>query len=304
MPQIVPFLWFDQQADEAMAYYTSIFDNSRIGHIERYPDESLDPHFANMNGKVITGSFELCGQPFLCLDGGPLFPINPSVSFSCTFDEQASIESVWQRLGEGGTILMPLQEYPWSPVVGWVQDRYGVSWQLTLGGDDPSPQRVTPALLFTGPAAGHATEAMAQYTSLFDNSGVDALTVYEAGDIDQPGLVKQARFHLDGQHFLAMDSTASHDFTFSEGVSLFVSCRDQAEIDRYWNALTADGGSEGQCGWCKDAFGVSWQIIPANLGELLSAGPAAVQAMMQMGKIDIAELERASHDRTADRPTS
>jgi predicted 3-demethylubiquinone-9 3-methyltransferase (glyoxalase superfamily) len=293
MPQLVPFLWFDRHADEAMAYYTSIFDDSRIGHVERYPDESLDPHFATMTGKVIMGSFELCGQPFLCLDGGPQFPINPSISFSCAFDERDAIESAWRQLTEGGTVLMPFQAYPWATAFGWVQDRYGVSWQLAMTAADPPPQRITPMLLFTGPAAGQAATAMGQYTTLFDGSGIDALTVYEDGDDDTPGLVKHARFHLGDQHFLAMDSTLSHDFTFSEGISLFVSCQDQAEIDRYWHTLTSGGGSEGQCGWCQDAFGVSWQIIPANMGELLGSGPAAVQAMMRMSKVNIAELERA-----------
>jgi predicted 3-demethylubiquinone-9 3-methyltransferase (glyoxalase superfamily) len=297
MPTITPCLWFDHQADEAMAFYTSIFEDSRIGHVERYPDESLDPHFAGMTGKVIMGSFELCGLPFLCLDGGPLFPINPAISFYCTFDDAPAIESAWQRLSEGGKVLMELQAYPWAPAYGWLQDRYGVSWQLALAGaGGRPPQRITPLLMFTGPAAGRAQQAMSELTALFDASGVDAVVPYEQGDADTPGLVKHARFHLGDNHFMAMDSTHPHGFTFSEAISLFVSCRDQAEIDRYWNALTAGGGTESQCGWCKDASGVSWQIVPEAMGALLSAGPAAVQAMMKMRKIDIAELERAGRD--------
>ena len=291
--QITPYLWFDHRAEEAMAFYTSIFDDSRIGHVERYPDESLDPHFAGMSGKVIMGSFDLCGQPFLCLDGGPQFPINPAISFYCAFDDQAAIETAWQRLSADGKVLMEFQAYPWAPAYGWLQDRYGVSWQLALTAGDRPPQRITPLVMFTGPAAGRAEQAMRDYTALFDAAGIDAVVAYEDGDGDTPGLVKHARFHLGDNHFMAMDSTLPHDFTFNEGISLFVSCRDQAEIDRYWNALTAGGGSESQCGWCKDPFGVSWQLIPANMGELLAAGPAAVQAMMAMRKINIAELEQA-----------
>ena len=297
MPGITPCLWFDHQADEAMAFYTSIFDDSSIGHIERYPDESLDPHFAGMHGKVIMGSFELAGQSFLCLDGGPQFRINPAISFYCVFDDPAAIESAWQRLREDGKVLMEFQAYPWAPAYGWLQDRYGVSWQLALTAGDRPPQRITPMLMFTGPAAGRAEQAVADYAAVFDGSGIDALVVYEEGDGDTPGLVKHARFHLGDNHFMAMDSTLPHDFMFSEAISLFVSCQAQAEIDRYWNVLTAGGGRESQCGWCKDAFGVSWQIIPANMGALLSAGPAAVRAMMKMRKIDIAELEQASQGR-------
>jgi predicted 3-demethylubiquinone-9 3-methyltransferase (glyoxalase superfamily) len=296
MPQITPFLWFDRQAEEAMAFYTSIFDGSSVGHVERYPDESLDPHFAGMSGKVISGSFQLGGRPFLCLDGGPGFPINPSISFYCAFDDHASIEAAWRRLSEGGAVLMEFGSYPWAPAYGWVQDRYGVSWQLALssGAADAPPQRITPMLMFTGAVAGRAEQAMRDYTALFDSSGVDAVVTYEEGDGDTPGLVKHARFHLGADQFMALDSGMAHGFTFTEGVSLLVACRDQAEIDRYWDALTSAGGSESQCGWCKDRYGVSWQIVPANLGELLAAGPAAVQAMMRMRRISIAEIEQAA----------
>ena len=162
MPGITPCLWFDHQADEAMAFYTSIFDDSSIGHIERYPDESLDPHFAGMHGKVIMGSFELAGQSFLCLDGGPQFRINPAISFYCVFDDPAAIESAWQRLRADGKVLMEFQAYPWAPAYGWLQDRYGVSWQLALTAGDRPPQRITPMLMFTGPAAGRAEQAVAE----------------------------------------------------------------------------------------------------------------------------------------------
>jgi predicted 3-demethylubiquinone-9 3-methyltransferase (glyoxalase superfamily) len=149
--KITPFLWFDQQAEEAMNYYCGVFPDSRIVHIEYYPDESLDEHFTGMKGKVITGVFELAGQQFMCLDGGPVF-------------------------------------------------------------------------------------------------------------------------------------------RFNEAVSFHVSCKDQSEIDYFWSKLSHVPESE-QCGWCKDQYGVSWQIVPQNMGELMSS-PAAVQAMMQMKKIDIKELER------------
>lgn len=293
MPTIVPFLWFDDQAEEAMALYTSTFEDSRILHVERYPDESLDPHFAGMSGKVIQGSFELWGQPFACLDGGPLFSFTPAISLYCSFDGNEAAAAVWERLLEGGEVMMDLQAYPWSPYFGWLRDRFGLTWQLAVHGDDRPAQRITPALMFTGPAAGKARQAMARYTALFDDAGVDAVHAYEEGDGDTPGLVKHARFHLGDNHFMAMDSSHEHGFTFNEAFSLFVNCADQAEIDRYWDALTADGGQESQCGWLKDPDGVSWQIIPANMGELLSAGPQAIQAMMAMQKIDIGGLRRA-----------
>lgn len=158
MQKITPCLWFDKNAEEAMNYYVSVFKNSRIVRIDYYPDESLDEHFEGMTGKVINGEFELDGQKFICLDGGPIFKFNEAVSFT-------------------------------------------------------------------------------------------------------------------------------------------VDCTDQAEVDYFWEKLSAVPESE-QCGWCKDKFGVSWQIIPRRLGELLNdpdkaAASRAMQAMLQMHKLDVAQLEAA-----------
>jgi len=147
--KITPSLWFDMNAEEAMNYYIEVFPNSRINHIEIYPDESLDEHFKGMSGKVINGNFTLNGQDFICLDGGPVF-------------------------------------------------------------------------------------------------------------------------------------------TFNEAVSFTIACKDQEEIDYYWSKLSHVPEAE-QCGWCKDKFGVSWQVIPENLGDLLAKGPDAIKTMMRQKKIVIAE---------------
>jgi predicted 3-demethylubiquinone-9 3-methyltransferase (glyoxalase superfamily) len=149
---IQPCLWFDDQAREAMDYYVDVFPNSQIIRIDEYPDESIDEHFKGMSGKVLNGQFALNGVEFTCLDGGPLF-------------------------------------------------------------------------------------------------------------------------------------------TFNESISFIVSCEDQEEIDYYWSKLSHVPASE-QCGWCKDRFGVSWQVIPANMGELTRT-TAQMQVMMQQKKIVIAELEQA-----------
>lgn len=158
MQKIAPCLWFNMNAEEAMNYYVDVFPDSKINRIDRYPDESLDEHFKGMSGKVINGEFELNGQKFICLDGGPTF-------------------------------------------------------------------------------------------------------------------------------------------TLSEAVSFVVDCKDQEEVDYYWERLSHVPESE-QCGWCKDKFGVSWQIIPKQLGEVLNGdnkegAKRAMTAMMQMHKLDVAELEAA-----------
>ncbi|MBE7474098.1 MAG: VOC family protein [Anaerolineae bacterium] len=159
MQKITAHLWFDNQAEEAMKFYTSVFKDSKIIGIQRYPDESLDEHFKGMAGKVIHGVFELAGQRFMALDGGPMFK-------------------------------------------------------------------------------------------------------------------------------------------FNEAISLYVECESQVEVDYFWEKLTADGGEESMCGWLKDKYGLSWQIVPKQLGELMSDQDTektgrVTQALMQMKKIDIARLRQA-----------
>ena len=139
-------------------------------------------------------------------------------------------------------------------------------------------------------------EAINLYVSLFPNSRIVSLTKSEADGPVAKGKVLGATFQLDGREYLAFDGGPS--FKFSEGISLMVTCKTQEEVDRYWSALVADGGEEGPCGWLKDRFGLSWQIVPEALTQMLSDpksgdSQAAFQAMLKMKKLDIATLERA-----------
>lgn len=141
-----------------------------------------------------------------------------------------------------------------------------------------------------------AEEAAGLYVRLFPDSAITRITRY-ASDGPQPaGRVLTVEFQLAGQPYVALNG-GSH-FSFAEGISLSVACQDQAEIDRLWAALTADGGQPGNCGWLKDRFGVSWQLTPANMGELMRGSSPEqarrrLQAMLQMHKIDVAALEQA-----------
>jgi predicted 3-demethylubiquinone-9 3-methyltransferase (glyoxalase superfamily) len=141
-----------------------------------------------------------------------------------------------------------------------------------------------------------AEEAIDLYVSLFPNSRVLSIQRSESDGPIAKGKVLNLTFELDGREFLAFDGGPS--FNFSEGVSLMVTCKTQQEVDRYWTALTADGGEEGPCGWLKDRFGLSWQIVPEALMNMLNDrksgdSQAAFQAMLKMKKIDIATLEKA-----------
>jgi predicted 3-demethylubiquinone-9 3-methyltransferase (glyoxalase superfamily) len=150
-------------------------------------------------------------------------------------------------------------------------------------------------MLFTGNQFGKAEEAIKLYTSLFDKSSTDTLIHYPEGDANA-GKVMYAEFKLDQYPLIAMDGPGEHAYTFNEAVSLMVECGTQKEIDYFWEKLTADGGKESMCGWLKDKFGVSWQIIPSIIGKVMTdpvKGPKAMQALMKIKKIDIETMVNA-----------
>ncbi len=277
--QIYPCLWFTDNAQEAADFYCSVFANSTI---------------TAANEMVVT--FRAGGQKFMCLNGGPAFKPNPSISFYVVCETKEEVDSAWEKLADGGAVLMPLDAYPWSSRYGWVQDRFGFSWQLSHGKVEDVGQTFSPTLLFTGENAGKAEEAVQFYTSLFTPSSIRGILRYGANDGDTEGWVKHAQFSLNGNVLMAMDSSYPHGFSFNEAVSLVVECDNQSEIDFFWDSLTK-GGEESRCGWLKDRYGVSWQIVPARLQELMrdsEKAPSVVKAFMQMKKFDIAALENAA----------
>ena len=194
---------------------------------------------------------------------------------------------------------MELGAYPFSEKYGWTQDRYGLSWQLMFMGDRAIKQKITPMLMFVGEQCGKAEAAIHLYASVFNNSRIGDILRYGKGEEpDREGTIKQAAFTLEGQDFTAMDSAYKHDFTFNEAISFMELCATQEEIDHYWGKLTADGGQESMCGWLKDKFGVSWQVAPAVLGEMLrdpdiKKVARVTSAFLKMRKLDIGELKEA-----------
>jgi predicted 3-demethylubiquinone-9 3-methyltransferase (glyoxalase superfamily) len=141
-----------------------------------------------------------------------------------------------------------------------------------------------------------AEEAAAFYTSVFKNSRVVNKTHYTEGAPREAGMVMTVEFELDGQRFVGING--GPEFTFDEAISLQINCEDQDEVDQYWEQLT-DGGEEGPCGWLKDRYGLSWQVVPTGMEELFSdpdpkRAERAMQAMLKMSKLDIAELRRAA----------
>ncbi|MDO6430270.1 VOC family protein [Flavitalea sp. BT771] len=279
---ITPCLWFDNQAKEAAALYCKVFPGARIV----------------VQSPIVT-EIEVAGQHITLLDGGPMYRPNPSISLYYICETEEEIDNIWEAFSRDGSLQMPLDKYPWSEKYGWISDRFGISWQLSLGKIETGGQKITPFLLFVGDQYGRVEEAIQHYTSIFKDSGTDSILRYSKDELpDIEGKVKLARIDLDGQKFMLMESAHAHKFAFNEGVSLTIHCNTQEEIDHYWGKLT-ERGAESMCGWLKDRFGVSWQVIPTVLGKLMTdpnkAGKAA-KAFMQMRKFDIEKIVQATLD--------
>ena len=278
---ITPAIWCDGTADEAAQFYTDVFRDTSIA--EQAPG--------------LAATVSIHGFRLSLINGGNQYAPNPSISCILNFDpllfggeEQARayLDELYERLSTGG-VLMELGEYPFSPRYAWVRDRFGMTWQLMLTDPDGDPRPfVIPSFMFGGTNHAHAEEATDAWIALFDNARRGALYRYEEGGPLDAGTVMFTDFTLRGTWMAATDSGTFHDFTFTPGVSMIVSCRDQEEIDRYWAGLSAVPEAE-RCGWCVDRWGVSWQVVPDNIAELM-ADAATREKILHMGKIDLTRL--------------
>ena len=278
---ITPAIWCDGTADEAAQFYADVFRDTSIA--EQAPG--------------IAATVSIHGFRLSLINGGNQYAPNPSISCILNFDpllfggeEQARayLDELYERLSTGG-VLMELGEYPFSPRYAWVRDRFGMTWQLMLTDPDGDPRPfVIPSFMFGGTNHANAEEATDAWIALFDNARRGALYRYEEGGPLDAGTVMFTDFTLRGTWMAATDSGTFHDFTFTPGVSMIVSCRDQEEIDRYWAGLSAVPEAE-RCGWCVDRWGVSWQVVPHNIAELM-ADAATRDKILHMGKIDLTKL--------------
>ncbi|WP_241285534.1 VOC family protein [Chryseobacterium arthrosphaerae] len=281
---IFPCLWYDGDAKQSAEFYCNVFGGEITADTP------------------VVMNIDLFGQRLMLLNGGPQFKKNASVSFMVICETEDEVQKYWDRLLDGGVALMELGSYSWSKKYGWVRDRYGVTWQLFLG-EKSGDQKIVPTLMFIHQNNGKAKEAMELYTKIFPDSSIGNILTYGAGgeghDIQEPAEnVQHAHFVINNYSLFCMDNSYDHQFDFNEGISMVVMTDDQKQTDDYWNALTADGGRESMCGWLKDKYGFSWQIVPKRLIQLMNDSDQekaykVVQAMMKMQKIIIQDLEDA-----------
>lgn len=290
MQKITPHLWFDKEAKEAANFYTSIFKDSEI-------KDTATLH-NTPSGTVDLVTIVLAGQEFRLISAGPYFRFTPAVSFLVACDSKAQVDTLWAQLSTGGSALKELGEYPFSERYGWTQDKYGLSWQVMFMGEPEVKQEIIPTLMFVGAQCGKAEEAINFYSSVFRNAKVQHVLRYGKGqEPDQEGTIKHAGLTLEGEEFAVMDSARAQNFAFNEAISFMVHCETQKEIDYYWGKLSADPKAE-QCGWLKDKFGLSWQIVPTVMDEMLKDKDTnkivrVTEAFLKMQKFDIEKLKQA-----------
>ena len=295
--KITPFLWFDDNAEEAINFYISVFPNSQINFMKKWKVDMIPPHASIKPDTVQYASFALNWMQFYAFDAGPKFKFNHSISFYVVFETVEEVNAVWNKLADGGEVLMPIDIYDWSERYGWIKDRFGVSWQIAKHALKDVGQPVTPLIMFSGDQRGDAEDAIDLYMSIFEDSVSDGIARYHEGDSGPHGMVKHGQCRLMGQTFMVMDNGTDKDVPFNEAVSFYVNCRDQKDVDYYWYKFTKEGSSL-ECGWVKDKFGVSWQVVPEFLTEKIRNGDDKrtqnmMRAMLQMTKLDEAKLIQA-----------
>ncbi|VEG30096.1 VOC family protein [Actinomyces howellii] len=279
--RIMPAIWCDGTAFEAAEFYTRVFREAHV--VDQAPG--------------LAATVELHGTRITLINGDDTYSPNPSISGLLNFDpllfggqEQARayLDELYAALSTGG-VLMELGEYPFSSRYAWVRDRFGFTWQLMLTDPAGEPRPfVVPSFMFGSTNHGNAQEATQGWIDLFDDSARGTTHLYGPDCPLEEGTVMFTDFTLLGSWFAAIDAGTYHSFTFSPGVSVIVSCRDQEEIDRYWAGLSAVPEAE-RCGWCVDRWGVSWQVVPDTIGELM-ADEATRSLVLEMGKIDLRRL--------------
>lgn len=297
MQTIYPCFWYDFTAEEAADLYQQALPNTSVVSTLHYPTEELPAFQQGFAGLPLMIELDIDGFTISLFNGGDAFTPNPSFSLMLVFDPatnpvaEEALRHAAKTLGKDGKTVMQLGQYPFSPLYTWIEDKYGVSWQLITPVDSMPDKRpfVLPTFLFGQIDHSRARTALSLYTEVFEDAQIGAVIPYDetAEPVDMGGVV-YSEMRLADQWFVAMDAAAEIDFSFTPGASLMVKCTTQEEIDRLWDGLSATPSAE-QFGWCRDEFGFSWQIIP-NTFQTLCTNPQSYAAMMKMKKIILADL--------------
>ncbi len=277
-------LWFKgEDPAKAIDKYTGIFDNSKILY-----STSFETPFATTAQSM---EFTLGGKIFRAINAQPAFEFNNSFSLCVLCSTREDSDSKWaQLISNGGKEIMPLGKYDFAERYGWLVDEFGLSWQVFFGGKMPFDFEVVPSLLYP---KGKTKEALAFYSTIFTDFAVNFVDYLD----EEKNNILFSCFNINGSDYFAYDNLSDREFPFNESASIMIECETQEEIDYYWDRLSADP-TAGQCGWTKDPFGLSWQILPKFLSEALFDQDAEKYkklsgAMLEMKKMDLGKLKKA-----------
>ncbi len=284
-------MWFVEGAKDVASFYISLFGKGSAMVWKQLLRNTR-------SGEYEVVLFDLCGFKLLAFSGGPYFKMNPSISFIARCKTTEEVERVWKGLSSKGNIIMPLKKHLAGIKFGQVRDRFGITWQVVqIESREEEWPKIVPALQFCGKQHGNAKAAGDHYLSVFKDSKRGRLEQYKMPE-HHPGSdpVIYSDFRLENVWIAAIDSGFHIHSKFNEAVSFIIRCDTQEEIDYYWKNLSVLPEAEYR-GWLKDRFGVSWQILPVRLEEMVLRGTPkqrehVANALGLMKKVDIAELEK------------
>ncbi len=281
---IFPCLWFNGDGKEAADFYCETFDGKITADTP------------------VVLNFELFDQKFMFLNAGSQFEKNGSISFTILCETEDERTEYWTALIEEGTVLKEVNENDLNSRVDTVLDQFGVTWNLIVD-KTLIDQKIIPTLLFSNQNQGKAVAAEIFYTDIFSEGDYEnVLKEFEISEMRSEEILQNGfvgHFKIAHYSLICEDNLIDNQLDFNEGISLVVMTDDQVETDHLWDSLLDNGGRASMCGWLKDQFGVSWQIVPKKLLELMNdleqpqKAQKVVEAMMTMQKFDISTLETA-----------
>ncbi|MGQ7661038.1 VOC family protein [Streptococcus suis] len=287
MQPIIPHLWYDTEAKEAVAFYVDLFG----GKIDWTYTITDTP-----SGDSDLIQFQLGDMTLAAISAGPYFKLNESMSLMVNVASKDEVTRLYQALSEGGRVLMPLGEYPFSPYYVWLEDRFGLSWQLSYAPDLDKPHQFDICLLFSQEQVGLAQPMLDYYKDKLPQASVGQLSYYGEGEAAvEAAKLNYAELLVAGQKLIVMDHGYGGEASFNEAFSLMVYVDSQDELNFYYDLLSAVPEAE-MCGWVKDQFGISWQIVPRILMEAYdTASPETVKAVndavLTMKRLDFATIQ-------------
>lgn len=274
---IFPCIWFDKNAQEAAQFYTTVFEDATI--------LSQNPMVTIMH---------INGCQFMLLNGGNTYSPNPAISYYVYCGSEEMVQNIYAKITEKGKILMALDSYDWSPKYAWVEDEYGVNWQLDVN-DSSSEQKIVPSIMLSNEQFLKTKEIQQFYTSTFVPSEVLLEANYPAGSSVPEDALLFTQFRIKDMLLNAMSNSQPFEYSFTAGNSFVVECDFQEDIDFYWETL-GENGSYQMCGWLTDSYGISWQIVPKILKQLMAdenRAPRVIEAFLDMQKFNIQKLKDA-----------